>query len=144
MDKGKGRDKTCILDSDEDDIFLDFEYGEDETDISLIDSREKGKNQTISISDDDEDENQEDYTKFSWFWEDGQRLTDSWYGIENVEDLTSTIATSTAATTCNTNCTTATNVDSYDNMFDMENDTLMVNIDNDDDDDLISMVQYDY
>ena len=106
LDIGKGRDEGCNIDSDEDDIFKGFEYGEDETDVSVIDSGEKGKKQTLSISDNDEDEDQEDYTKYSWFWEDGQRLTDSQYRIENDEELTTATtatvdvdATAAAATT---------------------------------------------
>ena len=105
-EKGKGRHKTGILESDED-IFLDDETrnsdGEDETDISIINSRETGKNKTITIEDKDEDENLEDYTKLSWFWDDAQRLTDSWYRIEAVED--SSAATTTTTTTTSTTTT---------------------------------------
>ena len=153
LDIGKGRDEACIIDSDEDDIFKGFEYGEDETDVSVIDSGEKGKKQTLSISDNDEDEDQEDYTKYSWFWEDGQRLTDSQYRIENDEELTTattaavdvdaaaatTAAAAAAAAATATNaaaaaaaaatatgaCSDATNVENYGDMFDTEIDSLM-------------------
>ena len=144
LDIGKGRDEGCNIDSDEDDIFKGFEYGEDETDVSVIDSGEKGKKQTLSISDNDEDEDQEDYTKYSWFWEDGQRLTDSQYRIENDEELTTattaavdvdaaaaaaatatTAAAAAAAATATGACSDATNVENYGDMFDTETDSLM-------------------
>ena len=138
LDMGKGRDKACIIDSDEDDIFKGFECGEDETDVSVIDSGEKGKKQTLSISDNDEDEDQEDYTKFSWFWEDGQRLTDSQYTIENVEELTTTttaavdvdaVATAAAGATATGAAGDATNVENYGDMFDTEIDSFMSEVD---------------